>query len=351
LARDRYAFLSHHIGDLENYETLQSFETGIEHFERLFRIQPEVIAYDLHPDYLATRYALERARRENIPTFGVQHHHAHIAACMAEYGLEGDQPVIGVAFDGTGYGEDGAIWGGEFLIADCQGFQRFAHLAYTPLPGGDAAVRRPARTALAFLRQAGLEWELGLPSVNAFCAEDRAMLRSQLEQGINAPLTSSMGRLFDAVAALAGVRQKVNYEAQAAIELEALVDPSETGAYPFELRDGGSTQTYLIDPGPIIQAVALDVLSGINVSSIAARFHNAVARIVLDVCRDSQIYSGVDRVVLSGGVWQNHVLLAKTVRLLEESGFKIYIPQQVPANDGGVALGQAVVAGYQLGKG
>jgi hydrogenase maturation protein HypF len=177
------------------------------------------------------------------------------------------------------------------------------------------------------------------------------MLRSQLERGINTPLTSSMGRLFDAVAALAGVRQKVNYEAQAAIELEALVSSSEAGAYPFELRDGSTPLPKEIDPVPLIQAVVLDVLSGASLSSIAARFHNAVARMVLDVCRLAQVSSGIDRVVLSGGVWQNHVLLSKTIRLLEEGGFKVYVPQLVPANDGGVSLGQAVVAGYQLRKG
>jgi hydrogenase maturation protein HypF len=350
LTRGRYAFLSQHIGDLENFETLQSYETGIDHFERLFHIRPEVIAYDLHPNYLATRYALDRAQRENIPAVGVQHHHAHIAACMAEHGFVGELPVIGVAFDGTGYGEDGAIWGGEFLIADYLGFQRFAHLAYVPLPGGDAAVRKPARTALSYLWRAGLEWEPGLPCVETFCVEDRAILRSQLERGIHTPLTSSMGRLFDAVAALAGVRQKVNYEAQAAIELEAYVDPTETGAYPFEVLAGerDSHVPYSIDASPLIQAVLVDYRSGIPKSSIAARFHNSVAQMVLHVCSLAQGSSGITQVVLSGGVWQNHILLTKTIHSLEDSGFKIYYPQFVPANDGGVSLGQAAVASYRL---
>ena len=237
ITRDRYAFLSHHIGDMENYETLQSFEDGIQHYERLFRIKPEGLAYDLHPDYLATRYALERSNRDSLPAVGVQHHHAHIASCMAENSLEAEDKVIGVAFDGTGFGMDGAIWGGEFLLVDYRSFERAAHLAYTPLPGGDTAIRKPARTALADLWQSGIPWEKDLPSVAYLCAEERNALRSQLEHNINSPQTSSMGRLFDAAAALAGVRQSVNYEAQAAIEFEALVDPSEIGVYPFEFMD------------------------------------------------------------------------------------------------------------------
>ncbi|MDL1911338.1 carbamoyltransferase HypF, partial [Chloroflexi bacterium CFX6] len=220
ITNGNYAFLSHHIGDMENYETLQSFEQGVEHFERLFRVEPEAIAYDMHPNHLATRYALERAEREGLPTVAVQHHHAHVAACMAEHGL--NEPVIGAAFDGTGYGEDGAIWGGEFLIAGYTSYQRAAHLEYFPLPGGDAAIKRPARTALALLWSLGIDWDERLAPVKEFCAEDLVALRVQLEKKINAPMTSSMGRLFDAAAALAGVRQKVNYEGQAAIEFEAL---------------------------------------------------------------------------------------------------------------------------------
>ena len=236
ITNKNYAFLSHHIGDMENYETLHSFEQGVEHFERLFRVKPEAIAYDLHPNYLATKYALQRAERENLPAIGIQHHHAHIVACMAEHGLAGSGPVIGLAFDGTGYGEDGAIWGGEFLLADYQSYQRSFHLEYFPLPGGDAAIKQPARTALALLWSLGLEWEERLAPVNEFRAEDRNLLRLQLERKINSPLTSSMGRLFDAAAALAGVRQRVNYEGQAAIEFEALADPTEGESYPFALE-------------------------------------------------------------------------------------------------------------------
>lgn len=347
LTRDQYAFLGQHIGDLENYETLESFIAGIAHFERLFRVRPEALAYDLHPNYLATRYALERAAREGLPAIGVQHHHAHIAACLAEHGCPEGDPVIGVAFDGTGYGEDGAIWGGEFLLAGYRDYRRAAHLAYVPLPGGDAAIRRPARTALAYLWQAGLDWEPGCPSVAAFCAEERAALRAQLEHRLNAPNTSSMGRLFDAVAALAGGRQVVNYEAQAAIELEAATDPQEDGAYEFAIQPADSG-TYLIDPSPVIAAVLADFGRGAGLPVIAARFHNGAAQLVLEVCRLLKLAHGVGRVALSGGVWQNMTLLRRSTTLLENAGFTVYLPTRAPVNDGGIALGQAVVAFHRL---
>ena len=364
LTRDRYVFLSHHIGDLENYETLSSFEQGISHFERLFHVQPETLAYDLHPNYLATRYALERAGREKLSAVGVQHHHAHIVACMAENGLSQEQPVIGVAFDGTGYGEDGHIWGGEFLLSSYTGFKRLAHLAYLPLPGGDAAIRKPARAALAYLWQSGLEWNPNLPSTLALCAEERSALRSQLEHRINTPLTSSMGRLFDVVAALAGVRQKINYEAQAAIELEALVDPEEDGAYPFDFitpipeqnlelaaaQNGSacSQVSHWIEPAPLFEVLLDDLLAGVPVSTVAARFHNGVATMVLEVCRSIRETHGVSSVALSGGVWQNATLLRKTQLLLQQDEFDVYNHRQVPANDGGLALGQAVIAAHIL---
>ncbi len=358
LVRDRYAFLSHHIGDLENYETLRSFEEGIRHYERLFRIQPQAIAYDLHPNYLATRYALERASREGLPASGVQHHYAHILACMVDNNLPEGDPVIGVSFDGTGYGDDGAIWGGEFLVAGYHGrdideangpgYRRAAHLAYIPLPGGDAAVRKPARTALAHLWKAGLEWDTVLPSTQAFCAEELLALRSQLDHRINAPPTSSMGRLFDAIAALIGIRQKVNYEAQAAIEMEMLADPDESESYPFDIRPAGPGGAMEIDPAPLMKNAGSDYLSGISQGKIAARFHNGVARMVLEVCEEIRTRTGIETVVLSGGVWQNVTLLRKTLALFSASPFHIHIHRQVPPNDGGIALGQAVAAYYRL---
>jgi hydrogenase maturation protein HypF len=345
LAREKRLFLSHHIGDLENYETLQAFEDGIHHMQRLFRVSPSAIAYDLHPDYLATRYALERAEREGLPVLGVQHHHAHIAACMADNNQDGSQPVLGLAFDGTGYGEDGAIWGGEFLLADYAGFRRLAHLRYAPLPGGDAAIRRPARTALALLWQCGLDWQPELPPCQELCADDRTLLRSQLAHGINSPPTSSLGRLFDAAAALAGVRQRVNYEAQAAIELEALIDPHETGAYAFGLT---GSSPMIIDYTQCLYELAQDVLHGLPASAIAARFHNGLANMALAVCLRLRQETGVNAVALSGGVWQNRLLLSKVAASLQSAGFQLYTHQQIPANDGGIALGQAAVAAWRL---
>ncbi len=342
LTRGPYAFLSHHIGDLENYETLNAYHDGVTHFERLFRIQPEAIAYDLHPNYMATRYALERAEREGLPAIGVQHHHAHIAACMAEHGLAGDSRVIGVSFDGTGYGEDGAIWGGEILLADYMGFERTSHLSYTRMPGGDAAIRHPWRLALAWLSHAGIAWEGDLPPVTNAGEGPRRVVDRQLELGLNAPLTSSMGRLFDAVAALIGVREDVNYEAQAAIELEMQVDANEKEAYAFLLRE------HEIDPAPVIEAIVADLRSGVTVGRIAARFHRAVAKMVNFVCQNLRDRYEIHEVVLSGGVWQNMVLLSQTVDLLRDSDFTVYVHRQVPANDGGIALGQAAVAIHRL---
>ncbi len=360
LAREQYAFLSHHIGDMENYETLQAFEQGITHYEGLFRINPRAIAYDLHPNYLATRYALARAEEQNLTSIGVQHHHAHIASCMAEHRMSGESPVIGVSFDGTGYGDDGAIWGGEFLIADYQGYQRAAHLAYVPLPGGDASVRKPSRTALSYLWQLGLEWDSDLAPVQALCAEERTALRSQLELKLNSPLTSSMGRLFDAAAALAGVRQQVNYEAQAAIEFEALIAPAENKVYPFDIRRSTNIQTdasagvthnpvdWLISMNPLFAAILEDIYSGTGIPVISARFHNGVAQMVLDVCQLLRESHRIDDVVLSGGVWQNTALLTRSWDLLRRAGFRVYTHHQVPPNDGGVSLGQAAIAAHIL---
>jgi hydrogenase maturation protein HypF len=347
LVRDSYAFMSHHIGDMQNYETLQSYESSIEHYERLFRIRPEALAYDLHPDYLATRYALTRASGQGLPALGIQHHHAHIAACMVDNGLDGSQPVIGISFDGTGYGSDGHIWGGEFLIADYLGFRRAAHLSYLPLPGGDSAILCPARIALAYLWHTGMDWQPELPPVDAMCVADRSILRAQLNHNINTPLTSSMGRLFDAVAALIGIRQLVNYEAQAAIELENLVDPDVMTAYHFDLPvwdhlppAGG----FELSPKPLLEEVIEDFLAGKPLPLIAARFHNGITALVLEVCLGLRQLYGIKEVALSGGVWQNKTLLCKALPLLEDNGFIVYTHLNVPPNDGGIALGQAAIA-------
>ncbi len=347
LTRQHYAFLSHHIGDMENYETLRSFEDGVAHFERLFRIAPQAIAHDLHPDYLSTRYAQRRAQRDNLPLLGVQHHHAHIAACLADNGLPGDRPVIGLAFDGTGFGPDGAIWGGEVLLADYHGFERLYHLTYFPLPGGDAAIRCPARSALALLWALDMEWGEDLPPVRSLTAEERRLLRLQLERRLQAPLTSSMGRLFDAAAALAGGRQRVNYEAQAAIEFEAAADPSESGAYRFEIREDR------IEVGAAFRALLDDVHRDLPLGRISARFHNGLVNGIRAICNEIRMKTGAREVALSGGVWQNRIVLTGTIAALEADGFRVYIHSQVPTNDGGVALGQAMVAAarWTAGKG
>jgi hydrogenase maturation protein HypF len=352
LTKDRYAFLSHHIGDMENYETLRSFEEGVEHYERLFRVQPELIACDMHPNYMATRYALQRGEEENIPVVKVQHHHAHIASCMAEHGLSGNEPVIGVSLDGTGYGDDGAIWGGEFLLADYRGYHRYAHLSYTPLPGGDRAIKEPWRMALSWLHTAGIAWDEDLPPLQYAASRARRdskihespidILRHQLHSGINAPPTSSMGRLFDAVSALVGIRPTVNYEAQAAIELEALVDPDEQGAYPLILEEN---QT--INPAPMFKQIIADLRAGTRPAIIAARFHRGLAAVILEACLAMRKEYQINQVALSGGVWQNMTLLHRANALLQEEGFEVLIHEKVPANDGGIALGQAAVAAYQ----
>lgn len=349
VTRDRYAFLSHHIGDLENFETLQSFEDGVAHYEKLFRVAPQLLAYDLHPDYLATRYALARSEREQIRATGVQHHHAHIASCMAENALDGRERVIGVAFDGTGYGEDGAIWGGEFLIADYAGYERAAHLAYVPLPGGDRAAREPWRMALAYLHRAGIAWSMDLFPVRAANDQARHIVRNQIERGVNAPLTSSMGRLFDAAASLAGVRQHANFEAQAAMNFEALADRAENNSYPFDFtrskikNQKSSTE---IDASPVLCAMLADMRAHIPPPVVSARFHNAVALMTRQVCLQLRDAFGLNAVVLSGGVWQNMTLLFKTMQLLRAEHFALYTHRLVPANDGGIALGQAVIAAF-----
>ncbi len=343
LVRDRYAFMSQHIGDLSNYEALRSYEHSIAHLERLFRVQPEVIAHDLHPDYLATRYALRRPERR----LAVQHHHAHLASCLAEHKVAPDQPVIGVIFDGTGLGPDGAIWGGEILIGGYGEYRRFAHLRYVSLPGGDAATLRPYRMALAHLWSAGLPWDDDLPPVRAASAQEKTILRQQLERRLNAPLTSSMGRLFDAVAALTGVLQEVTYEAQAAIWLEVAADPDERAAYPLAIQQAQG-EGFEIDPAPLFAALLRDLRAGVAVPVLSARFHNGVAQMIGAVCALARAETGIGTVALSGGVFQNSTLLRAARQRLERDGFTVLVHQLVPPNDGGLALGQAAIAAYSV---
>jgi hydrogenase maturation protein HypF len=336
LAKDGHAFVSHHIGDLENAETLRSFTEGIEHFRRLFDIDPQVVAHDLHPEYLSTKYALEL----DLPLLGVQHHHAHIASCLADNGADGPVigPVIGVAFDGTGYGPDGTIWGGEFLLADLDGFERGGHLAPVPLPGGAAAIRQPWRMAAAYL---GASAPADLDVVRRH-ADRWPAVTAMAVRGVNAPLTSSAGRLFDAAAAILDVRDAINYEGQAAIELEQLADPGETRAYPARVQaDEGPFQACGAD---LLHAVLDDLTNRVPAPVIAARFHHGVAALIEAGCVLLRGSSGLDTVALSGGVFQNMLLLHATVTRLEARGFRVLTHSRVPCNDGGISLGQAVIA-------
>ncbi len=394
LAKGRHAFVSHHIGDLENAETLRSFTEGIEHFSRLFDITPQVVAYDLHPEYLSTKYALDL---DDVDLVGVQHHHAHIASCLADNGvdLSTGGPVIGVAFDGTGYGTDGTIWGGEFLIADPAKYLRAGHLAQVPLPGGAAAIRQPWRMAAAYLEAAGpapaasslpafgladsgsagsglpatglagsglpasglggsglAGWgpagtrevaDLGVARRNA----DRwGPVVAMARRRVNAPLTSSAGRLFDAVAAILGVRDEITYEGQAAIELEQLADPGEAGTYraAIETAPIEAGEPFLARGTDLVAAAVDDLALGVPPERIAARFHNGVAALIEDGCLLLREQHGLNTVALSGGVFQNLLLVGRTVTRLENRGFTVLTHSRVPCNDGGISLGQAVVA-------
>jgi len=345
-----HAFMSQHIGDMENLETLEAFSQAVNHFELLFRTRPAILACDRHPGYLSTRWARERGG--DRPLIQVQHHHAHIAALMAEAGLDGQEPVIGFSFDGTGYGDDGAIWGGELLVAHYRGYERLAHLAYVPLPGGDAAVKRPYRTALAHLAEAGVKWTDDLPPVQACPPSERNVLARQIERGFNAVLTSSMGRLFDAVAALAGVRQQVTYEAQAAIELEALAGEltgTQTGGYRFGIDR--TRAPWRFDAASVICAVVDDVRAGVPAAVIGAKFHTAVADLILELSVAVRAERGLNQVALSGGVFQNVTLLRLAVKRLKAAGFHVLVHRLVPPNDGGLALGQAVIANRMIERG
>jgi len=352
LTKDDYAFMSQHIGDMENLETLAAFDQAVAHFKHIFRVEPELIACDMHPGYLSTRWAEEQQGRRAggqgsisfqppCPLILVQHHHAHIAAVMAEHQLDGAEPVIGFSFDGTGYGTDGAIWGGEVFIADYQTFERVAHLKYTPLAGGDAAVKRPYRLALAQLWAAGVDWDERLPCVAACPAVERRVIKRQLETGFNSVPTSSFGRLFDAVASLAGVRQVVTYEAQAAIEFEALAATGIEVGYAFDL------EADQFDAAPVIQAVAADVLAQVPTAVIAAKLHLAVAALIVQVSLRQRRQTGLNRVALSGGVFQNTTLLDLATRQLQAHNFTVLTHRRVPPNDGGLALGQAIIGGMK----
>ena len=339
LARDGHAFVSHHIGDLENYETFRSFLEAIEHLGRLFDVRPEVIAHDLHPEYLSTKHAHDLEDLDGIELVGIQHHHAHIAACLTDNGHPG--PVIGLALDGLGWGTDDTIWGGELLVADTVGFDRVGHLEPVTMPGGVQAIREPWRMALAHLDAAfdgAVPDDLEVVARNAGQWGDvRAVSRS----GLNSPVTSSAGRLFDAVSALLGIRDVITFEGQAAIELEQHADPTETASYPVDLAGDLPLR---LPAGAVIRAMVDDLRAGVGSRAVATRFHNAVVDLLVAACERVRAERGLRVVALSGGVFQNVLLFERTVARLERAGFDVLTHRQVPCNDGGISLGQVAVA-------
>ncbi len=349
VARGERAWIGHHIGDLGNWETLRSFREGIAHFEELFAVRPEVVAHDLHPGYLSTAYAVERGEQdEEVELLGVQHHHAHLAAVLAEHSETG--PAVGVIFDGTGYGTDGTVWGGELLIGELTGFERAGHLHPVRLPGGDRAVREPWRMACAWLVAADGE----APALRERVGAERwDVVARMAREGVAAPVTTSAGRLFDAVAALCGLRTDVTYEGQAAIELEAVADPEERGAYAMPLESttpllaGGPASppaSLVLDPRPAILAAVEDAASAVPPGAISARFHAGLAAATVAACAALAEERGLDLVVLSGGVFQNRLLLESVAAGVIDAGLRVLTPERLPPNDGGIAFGQAAIA-------
>ncbi len=342
LTKGRYAILSQHIGDLENYETMRFFEETLDRMKHVFKVVPRAVAHDLHPGYMSTRMAMGSGIPQKI---GVQHHHAHIVSCMAENHLQGR--VLGVAMDGTGFGTDGRIWGGEFLVADFAGFSRRAHLRNVLLPGGDAAVRQPWRMALSYLRDA-FGGQIPDQCFQGIEEKQVALVDTMLARRIQTVETSSCGRLFDAVAALLGLASEVTFEGQAAIALEAAAETGIDDCYEFEIEEG---EPAVLDFRPVIVSIVKDISSGRRVGEISARFHNTLSAAICEVCSRIGSRDAVNRVCLSGGSFQNLYLLGRTVVELRRRSFDVFLHAQVPANDGGLSLGQAVVANEHLRRG
>jgi hydrogenase maturation protein HypF len=343
MAKGNRAILSHHIGDMENLETLNSYELGIKHFEKFLEFRPEIIAHDMHPEYYSTKYALER-EGEKIQ---VQHHHAHIASCMAENNLM--EKVVGVAFDGTGYGADGKMWGGEFLVCDWEHFERKAHLEYIPLLGGEKAIKQPWRMSFSYLYKIYGEEFLNHDFGFLSFLDDKKIeiLKNMLDKGINSPLTSSMGRLFDAVSSIVNPKYEITYEGQAAAEFEQVSsDKGDYSVYDYEVKK--ENKIFSINVKSVIVGVVED-LGKISAGEISRRFHLTVASLVKDVCLRIAEEEDIRNVVLSGGVFQNFTLLEMLHELLPSSGLNLYLHSKVPPNDGGISLGQVVIANSKCG--
>jgi hydrogenase maturation protein HypF len=349
IAKGSRAWVSHHIGDLQNYETLRSFTDGIEHFQRLFSVEPEVVVHDLHPEYLSTKYALELDGapdgEDGIERVAVQHHHAHLAACLAEHGENGI--AVGAIFDGNGYGTDGTVWGGELLVGDLADFRRAGALRPVRLPGGERAIREPWRIACAWMTDMHGA-EPPIPAALRRSVDERhwRLVAEMTRTGLNSPVTTSMGRLFDAVAALCGIRAEVNYEAQAAIELEAACDPAERGAY--EVAVSQADGAVVIDPLEALRALVVDVGRGTGVGVVASRFHAGIAAATVTACTIVARSAETETVVLAGGVFQNRRVLEATAAGLHAAGLRVLIPERLPPGDGGISFGQAAVAARRL---
>jgi hydrogenase maturation protein HypF len=333
IGKGTLAFLSQHIGDLKNIETLDFYAESISHFKKLFRVEPSLVAADMHPDYLSTRYA----GHLGLQTIHVQHHHAHIASCMAEHGL--DEKVIGVSFDGTGLGDDGCIWGGEFMVCDLSQYQRFMHFDYVPMPGGDKAIEEPWRMALSYLYKAygtGV-LDLDLPFLSKINKNEVLMLIQMIGKKINSPMTSSAGRLFDAVSALLNLCTHATFHAEAPMRLENIMDHSCTGSYPFVMNA-------TIHFEDMFQAIVQDLKDEVKPSFISAKFHHTIINSILAAVNSTGKEYRLNKVVLSGGTFQNRVLLEQVENLLSQKGFEVYTHSRVPSNDGGIALGQLAIA-------
>lgn len=342
-SKENYVFPSQYLGDLKSVETLDFLKESIENLEKIFRVNPEIIACDLHPDYLSTQFAEEIGAKKGLKVVKVQHHHAHIVSCMAENNIK--EKVMGVAYDGTGYGDDGKIWGGEFLLCGLKGYLRVGHLKYCSLPGGDKAIMEPWRMTYSYLYYiyGPKAKTLDINFIQRMDYDKLSIIEKMIDKNINSPLTSSCGRLFDAVSSLIGIRDEISYEGQAAMELESFCASGIKERYKFCIYKEG--MEFIIDPQEIFIEIIKDLKEGIDKKIMAAKFHNTVAEFTLNLCGKIRKNSGINKIALSGGVFQNKYLTEKVVSLLEDKGFKVYTQRKVPPNDGGISLGQAVVAG------
>lgn len=344
-SKENYVFPSQYLGDLKNVETLGFLKESIKNLEKIFRVNPEIIACDLHPDYLSTQFAEEIGAKKGLKVVKVQHHHAHIVSCMAENNIK--EKVMGVAYDGTGYGDDGKIWGGEFLLCDLKKYFRVGHLKYYPLPGGDKAIAEPWRMAYSYLYSiyGPKAKTLDIDFNHRMDYDKLSIIEKMIDKNINSPLTSSCGRLFDAASSLIGIRDEINYEGQAAMELESLCASGIKERYKFCIYKEG--KEFIIDPKEIFVDIIEDLKKGIDKKVMAAKFHNTVAEFTLNLCGKIRENNGINKIALSGGVFQNRYLTEKIISLLERDNFRVYTQRIVPPNDGGISLGQVVVAGSE----